>query len=244
MTLPQPTTPTPQPSTHPTNSRHPREYELAWYGLTAICALIDVVCFVALGGVFASMMTGNLLLMAVSVGKWAGWAELGRQALPIITFMVGAVLGGRLMRLPERLPGRIQGWRLGFALEWLFLVAATLLAWLGSPSDTNAVGQTVVALLGLSMGVHGAMVRGHGVPDLASNVMTTTLATFMSDTRAAGGASKHWQRRGGSILVFFIAGIVGAGLTKLGGMIAPLVAACVILTLALYSLMTAAPPDD
>ncbi|MGE4339760.1 MAG: YoaK family protein [Pigmentiphaga sp.] len=244
MTLPQPATPTPQPSTHPTNPHRPRQYELAWYGLTAICALIDVVCFVALGGVFASMMTGNLLLLAVSVGKGAGWVELGRQVLPVLTFMVGAVLGGRLMRLPGRFPGRFQDWRLGFALEWVFLVAATLLVWLDHPTDTNAVGQVVVALLGLSMGVHGAMVHGHGVPDLASNVMTTTLATFMSDTRAAGGASKHWQRRGGSILVFFVAGVAGAGLMALGGMIAPLVAACVILTLALYSLMTAAPPPD
>lgn len=158
--------------------------------------------------------------------------------------MLGAVLGGRLMRLPGRSSGSVKDWRLGFALEWLFLVAATLLVWLGEPSDTNAVGQVVVTLLGLSMGVHGAMVRGHGVPDLASNVMTTTLAALMSDTKAAGGQSKHWQRRGVSIVVFFIAGIVGAGLMKLGGMIVPLMAACVILTLALYSLITAEPPQE
>lgn len=221
-----------------------REYACAWYGLTAICALIDVVCFVALGGVFASMMTGNLLLLAESIGSGAGWTALARQVLPIISFMLGAVLGGRLMRLAGRVAGPIQDWRLGFALEWLFLVAATLLVWLGQPSQSNGVGQAVVALLGLAMGVHGAMVRGHGVPDLASNVMTTTLASLMSDTKAAGGDSRHWQRRGVSIAVFFVAGIVGAGLITLGGMIAPLVAACVILTLALYSLMTAAPPHD
>jgi len=32
--------------------------------ITVICGLVDAVCFIGLGGVFAEMMTGNLLLMA------------------------------------------------------------------------------------------------------------------------------------------------------------------------------------
>ena len=219
------------------------EYQIAWYGLTSICALIDVVCFVALGGVFASMMTGNLLLLAVSVGSGSGWIDVGRQALPIAMFAVGAVLGARLMRTSDLLPKRMQSWRLGFALEWLFLVCATVLAWRMDSTELNATSQMIVTLLGLSMGVHGAMVRGHGVPDLGSNVMTTILATLMADTRIAKGDSKHWQRRSVSICVFFVAGIMGALLLKVGSMAVPLSVACLILTAALYSLMTATPPS-
>jgi uncharacterized protein DUF1275 len=40
------------------------------YMISAICGLVDAVCFLVLGGVFAEMMTGNLLLMAFSIG-WA-----------------------------------------------------------------------------------------------------------------------------------------------------------------------------
>jgi hypothetical protein len=38
------------------------------YMITAICGLVDAVCFIGLGGVFAEMMTGNLLLMAFLIG--------------------------------------------------------------------------------------------------------------------------------------------------------------------------------
>jgi Protein of unknown function (DUF1275) len=36
--------------------------------ISSTCGLVDAVCFLALGGVFAEMMTGNLLLMALSIG--------------------------------------------------------------------------------------------------------------------------------------------------------------------------------
>ena len=38
------------------------------YMISSTCGLVDAVCFLALGGVFAEMMTGNLLLMALSIG--------------------------------------------------------------------------------------------------------------------------------------------------------------------------------
>ena len=48
-----------------------------FYMISATCGLVDAVCFVALGGVFAEMMTGNLLLMALSVGTGSA---LGQSA--------------------------------------------------------------------------------------------------------------------------------------------------------------------
>ncbi len=248
MSVPLPPTPSRQPAgPEPTASpdvpatpwqRH--QYLVGWYGLTAICALLDVVCFMALGEVFASMMTGNLLLLAVSLGTGAGWETLARQALPIAVFMIGAVLGGRLLRLPEPWPRR----RPGFVLEWALLVLATLMALTMRPEAGNGAGQGIVALLGLAMGVHGAMVRGLGVPDLATNVMTTTLASWMADTRAAGGSHHHTARRGMSVAVFVASGVVGAALWKWGGLQAPLIAATLLMTLLLPPLLKGSRPAD
>jgi uncharacterized membrane protein YoaK (UPF0700 family) len=36
--------------------------------ISATCGRVDALCFLALGGVFAEMMTGNLLPMALSIG--------------------------------------------------------------------------------------------------------------------------------------------------------------------------------
>ncbi|MFQ1062406.1 YoaK family protein [Bordetella trematum] len=217
-----------------------RQYFIGWYGLTAICALLDVVCFMALGEVFASMMTGNLLLLAASVGTGADWDTLIRQMTPIVVFSAGAVLGGRLLRLPAPWKER----RLGFVVEWLLLVIATLIALTFQPETDNWAGQSVVALLGLAMGVHGAMVRGLGVADLATNVMTTTLASWMSDTRAAGGNHKHSARRGMSIAVCLCSGVLGAVLWKWNGLQAPLVMATLLMTLLLYPLLNGIRPDN
>lgn len=218
--------------------RQHRPYFVGWYGLTAICALLDVVCFMGLGGVFAGMMTGNLLLLAVSVGNDADSVTLLRQVTPILCFSLGALLGGRLMRLSTPLRER----RVGFVVEWLLLVLATGIAWLGQPETGNWAGQSIVALLGLAMGAHGAMVRRFGIPDLATNVMTTTLANWMSDTRAANGSHPHSARRGVSILVFLCSGVLGALLWKWGGLLAPLVVATGLMTVLLYPLLKGSRP--
>ena len=65
------------------------------YIITATCGLIDAVCFLALGGVFAEMMTGNLLLLALSVGSGNALGDITRYLPAMFAFMVGALLGGR-----------------------------------------------------------------------------------------------------------------------------------------------------
>src|SRR5260370_34973605 len=76
------------------------------YMISATCGLIDAVCFLALGGVFAEMMTGNLLLMALSIGTGNGLGDTTRYLPAMLAFMVGALLGGRLLRGPKKLQER------------------------------------------------------------------------------------------------------------------------------------------
>ena len=37
--------------------------------ITGVCGLVDDACFLSLGGVFAEIMTGNLLFLCFSVGS-------------------------------------------------------------------------------------------------------------------------------------------------------------------------------
>ena len=81
--------------------------------ISAICGLVDAVCFLGLGHVFAEMMTGNLLLLALSIGK-GELLEGSAQYLPaIFAFTLGALLGGRILRGPQKMRER----RVGFAIE-------------------------------------------------------------------------------------------------------------------------------
>ena len=69
----------------------------------------------------------------------------------------------------------------------------------------------IVALLAFAMGIHNALMRKHGVPDIATNVLTLTLAGLMAESRWAGGRSPHWQRRLLSILLFVAPALLAGG---------------------------------
>jgi uncharacterized membrane protein YoaK (UPF0700 family) len=207
------------------------------YMITAICGLIDSVCFLALGGVFAEMMTGNLLLLAFYAGRGASFDQVAHYVPAIVAFAAGAVLGGRLLRGPQK----VQERRVGFAVEWVLIVAATVVAWFGEPHGKNFTGQVVVAMLSLAMGIQNAMVRVHGVPDLATNVMTVTFTGLFADSHLAGGDNRNWRRRALSIGLFMIGAAIGAVLLQFD-VAWPLVVGSVVLTVAMMPLMYGETP--
>jgi uncharacterized membrane protein YoaK (UPF0700 family) len=207
------------------------------YLIAAICGLVDAVCFLRLGHVFAEMMTGNLLLLAFSIGTGAPFAGGARYLPAILAFTAGALLGGRLLRGPEKLKER----RIGFAVEWLVLVAATVHAGVNAPSDDNMAGQILIAALALAMGLQNAMVREHGVPDLATNVMTLTYTGIIADSGLAGGDNRNWRRRGLSIGLFCASAAIGAVLLQFG-LVWPLVLASTVFSVAMLPLLFGAHP--
>lgn len=178
------------------------------------------------------MMTGNLLLLALSIGK-GQLIEGSEQYLPaILAFTLGALIGGRLLRGPQKMRER----RVGFAIEGAILWGATALAAVGSPTVGNLQGQVLIALLALGMGIQNAMMRVHGVPDLATNVMTMTYTSIIADSGLSGGDNKNWRRRALSIGLFCASAAAGALLLSFG-IVWPLLLAAVVFTLAMVPLM-------
>jgi uncharacterized membrane protein YoaK (UPF0700 family) len=202
------------------------------YLISAICGLVDAVCFLALGRVFAEMMTGNLLLLAFSIGK-GELLEGSAQYLPaIIAFTLGALLGGRILRGPKKMQER----RVGFIVEWVLLWIAVAIAAFGHPEAGNAHGVALIAVLSFAMGIQNAMIRVHGVPDLATNVMTLTYTGIVADSAFAGGDNRNWRRRALSIGLFFVSDGAGALLLSFG-LVWPLLLACVIFSVAMLPLL-------
>ncbi len=223
------------------------EYKHGVFALSAICGLVDTACFLALGGVFAELMTGNLLLIALTL---AAGNLVGPHALAclfaITPFCLGALMAGAWANGRHPLGARL----IGYPVEYAAVLLATVLALVLDPqrvgplaSDlANAGGAlewqrpAIVALLAFAMGIHNALMRKHGVPDIATNVLTLTLAGLMAESRWAGGQSPHWQRRSLSIMLFVSSAAAGAWLLRFG-VAAPLIAASLIFTLALWPLM-------
>jgi uncharacterized membrane protein YoaK (UPF0700 family) len=230
------------------------DYRIGVFMLTAVCGLIDACCFLALGGVFAELMTGNLLLLAVSLGSGIAVGQrLVAYLGAILPFCLGAFVAGVVTLRSKSWGARA----IGYPTEWAFIVVATIIAVLttsqvsGSAAEQAILGGddadregtpltarlVIVGLLAFAMGIHNALMRKHGVPDLATNVLTLTLTGFVAETSLSGApASPRWKRRIGSILIFVVGAAAGAWLLRFH-VAAPLIAASVLFTFALWPLV-------
>ena len=189
-------------------------YLLGLLLIAAVCGLVDAACFLALGGVFAEIMTGNILLLAfrIGTGHQLGDATPMRYLAAIGAFAIGALLGGALMRGREK---RVER-RIGFGIELGLVVVATALAFGTDAGSTGEGRDLVVGLLACAMGLQNALIRKHGLADVATNVMTVTFTGLLADSRLVGGSDEHRGRRLASIGTFFVSAIVGAFLIRYG----------------------------
>ena len=215
-----------------------RDVRPGLYLVAGICGIIDVTCIKALGGVFAEMMTGNLLLMAVDVGSGGTFERSSRYLWPLIAFMFGAIIGGRMMLLPHERQVR----RTAFLTVWTTIVVAAGVCGFYEPNGIETLGHAITALLAFGMGLQTAILRRHGVQDLATNVMTLTLTALLSESRLGEGSRPHVVRRVLSIACFFSGGVVAAALVG-QGTVYPLGLAAVLYSLAIFPLMLGEKPN-
>jgi len=111
-----------------------------------------------------------------------------------------------------------------FAVEWAFLVIALALTAILQPREAGLERDVVTSLLAFAMGMQNALVRRHGVPDLATNVMTLTATALVADSAVAGGHNEMAAPLG-LVAIFLVSGTAGAALTTWLGPWAPLASA-------------------
>ena len=215
-----------------------RDVRPGLYLVSAICGMIDVTCIKALGGVFAEMMTGNLLLMAVDVGSGGTFVRSSRYLWPLGAFAIGAILGGRLLLLPDERAVR----RAAFMIVWSTIAISAGICGIYEPNGVETLGHAITAVLAFGMGLQTAILRRHGVQDLATNVMTLTLTALLSESRLGEGSRRNVVRRALSIACFFTGGVVAAALVY-RGTVYPLGLAAILYSLAVFPLMLGEKPD-
>jgi uncharacterized membrane protein YoaK (UPF0700 family) len=208
--------------------------------LTAAAGATNVLSLTALGGVPASIMTANLVLVGLSITRHEG--ALGWHAgAALAGFVVAVFLTTRLIRAQDKDSddAKVSVWprpvTAAIAAEALPLIGVAVAWGLTAGRPTGATQLTLCAAAAFAMGMQSAAVRALGVAGLSSTFFTGTLTETVRDLTGLGPL--RWSPAS-SGLVALVAGAAaqGAVLTygqqRLGPLL-PLVLVCGVAGLSL-----------
>lgn len=211
-----------------------RNLTTALLALTFATGIVDAVTFLALGGVFAAMQTGNVIFLGLGIA--------GAPAAPVVAPLVAllAFLGGGTVAalLVGRLGGRTLV--LGLAIELSLLLAVTVLAATADLDPGTTPAYLAIATLSIAMGLRNTLARRIGGENLATTVLNLTLTTLTTAAPAGLASSADLSQRAAGFAAILIGAITGALLLKTSLPLALAVASAITLAAGLLRLHTRA----
>ncbi|MGV0794833.1 YoaK family protein [Mycolicibacterium sp. XJ1819] len=187
--------------------------------LTFATGLIDAVSVLVLGHVFVANMTGNVIFLGFWFVPHSG-VDLTAALVAFVSFVAGAMLGGRLAR---HLDGNVRRWLgITFSLEVLALVTLAVLAGTGVLDYHDDTKLILIAGLAVTFGVQNVTARQFGIQELSTTVLTSTISAIGFDSRLAGGTGERERLRYGVVLTMCAGAVLGATLTRVT--VAPVIA--------------------
>ncbi|WP_328535445.1 YoaK family protein [Streptomyces sp. NBC_00344] len=177
----------------PRNSSAGRSRDTALVLLTAASGSVDALAFIALGHVFAGVMTGNLVLLAIGLGSRSP-GDAGFALVALAGFSVAVVVTGRVLRPVNHLgadgnrtgPGGSvgRGWWTGGVYACLavetFVLAVLGVVWavVGGRPDGAERG-ALIAVLAVAMGLQTGAMLAAGPGGAPTTYFTSTLSNLL-----------------------------------------------------------------
>jgi uncharacterized membrane protein YoaK (UPF0700 family) len=184
---------------------HPAPRSL--FALTFVTGVIDATSFLALGGVFAAMMTGNVVFLGLRLSDSVHSSAVG-PVLAIAAY-VGASATAAL--LAKRTAGPAFGRRVSNAVEIGLLAGATCIAAATTLDADGPSGYATLVLLAAAMGWRATNVRALGSVDVPTTVLNLLMAA--GPTVPSGGLAGVDDLRPRALaFVCFLGGAVTGGL--------------------------------
>jgi len=179
--------------------------------LTFVTGILDVTSFLALGGVFVAMQTGNVIFLGLGLAGWAGAPTLA-PLIALAAFLVGGLAAAVLTRAPD--PGSGDWLLPAMLVEIGLLGVAAILAALVHVHPGRPLAYLLIAMLSLAMGLRNTVARRTGDPNLATTVLNLTLSAFVTHTPTGLATEGELALRGAAIGAILAGAFVGALLLK------------------------------
>jgi uncharacterized membrane protein YoaK (UPF0700 family) len=191
--------------------------------LTFSTGMVDAISVLALGHVFVANMTGNVIFL----GFWFAphsVVDTTAALVAFVSFVAGAILGGRLARLLDR---NVRRWlAVALGIEIVTLATLSILTGTGVIDYQDNTKLILIAGLAVTFGSQNAAARQFGIQELSTTVLTSTIVGIGVDSRLAGGTGRRERLRFSVVVTMCAGAIVGATLIR--WFVAPVIAMCAV----------------
>lgn len=187
--------------------------------LTFATGLVDAISVLVLGHVFVANMTGNVIFLGFWFVPHSG-VDLTAAVVAFVSFVAGAVIGGRLCR---RLSHEVRRWltvALGTEAAALLILAGLAGAGVIGYHDNGRL--ILITALAVIFGAQSVAARQFGIQELSTTVLTSTIVGIGADSRLAGGTGEREKLRYLVVATMCGGAVVGATLSRF--VVAPVIA--------------------
>ncbi|MFE7421692.1 YoaK family protein [Rhodococcus sp. NPDC057529] len=209
-----------------------RRPNLALWTMTAVSfgtGALDAATYLGMDGVFGANMTGNVILIALSIAGEGVHSFIG-PAMALGGFVTGSWLLGLLARRHPKsaAPDRLVAPVFGLCAAGMAIVTGLLV---GTPIAGTLLHSATFAI-GLLMGFQAIAARRVGVTDISTVVITSTLSLLFSEAGKfwGGASSEATRRRLAAVTSMLLGALAGALLLKIS-LTAALILPTTILTI-------------
>jgi len=159
----------------------PRRRTILLFTWAAGC--VDAIVYMA-GHVFTANMTGNAVLLGISLGTNLSMATL-HSVVALITFILGVLAGAILVgEKGHGIPWR--GMRIAAIIEMVVMGMFAGVFFLPFPLTHEGMIHALIVLSAFAMGLQSATVKRLNLPGIATTYITGTMTSLIS------GLVHHW----------------------------------------------------
>ncbi len=224
--------------------------------LTWVAGTVDAIGYLGLGHVFTANMTGNAVLLGLSVGQGQALAAF-RSVFALVGFIFGLAVGAVLS---HRRGTDLDQRRAFLGPMYVETAALRVFALLWHLPFTPRTPTTIYMLIGISaiaMGIQSAAVRRLNLPEIATTVLTGTITSLVAgmvrwlhftyisspgeeSSEPMAGRGRHLLLQA-SVFLVYIAAAAGAGVFQRRIPLIVAISPVVAIGFVLYLAKTSAP---